>query len=76
MTSPAREKFSSQVRPDLLASLRGLAASEGRQVQFLLEEAITDLVQKRTQQNPRSTVLAAYLGSHDKFSGLYQKLAK
>jgi hypothetical protein len=76
MPSPVREKFATQVDPDILAKVRDLARSEGRQVQALVEEALADFVEKRRQGKPRSNVMAAYQASHAKFGSLYKKLAK
>ena len=76
MSSPVREKFATQVDPDILARVRELARDEGRQVQTLVEEALADLVEKRRQGKPRPNVMAVYQGSHGKFGSLYEKLAK
>ncbi len=71
-----REKFATQVDPDLLAGVRRLAQQEGRQLQALVEEALADLIEKRKQGRPRANVMAAYQGSHERYGALYQKLAK
>jgi hypothetical protein len=71
-----REKFATQVDTDLLSALRTLAREEGRQLQALVEEALSDLVDKHRQARPRPHVMAAYLGSHEKFGSLYKKLAE
>jgi predicted transcriptional regulator len=71
-----REKFATQVDPELLAKVRSLAQLEGRQLQALVEEAFADLIDKRKQGRPRSHVMAAYQGSHEKYAELYQKLAR
>lgn len=71
-----REKFATQVNAKVLASLRALAASEGRQLQALVEEALADLLEKRRLERPRSHVMDAYLASHERYRVLYQKLAK
>jgi hypothetical protein len=76
MAKLAREKFATQVNAEILASVRGLAQSEGRQLQALVEEALADLIEKRNRNRPRAHVLAAYQASHEKFGPLYQKLAK
>jgi hypothetical protein len=76
MSSQAREKFATQVDPKILASVRELARSEGRQVQALVEEALADFVEKRRQGKPRPSVMAAYQGSHAQFGTLYKKLAE
>jgi 5,10-methylenetetrahydrofolate reductase len=74
--SQTREKFATQVNAELLASLRSIAEKEGRQIQALVDEALADLIEKRKQARPRPHVMAAYLGSHDKYAELYKKLAK
>ena len=76
MPTASREKFATQVDPDILARVRELARSEGRQVQTLVEEALADLVEKRRLGKPRPTVMAVYQGSHGKFGSLYKKLAE
>ena len=74
--SPIREKFATQVNSEILADIRALAQSEGRQLQALVDEALADLIEKRKNPLPRAHVMAAYLASHEKYSELYQKLAK
>lgn len=71
-----REKFATQVDPQLLAEVRGFAQLEGRQLQALVEEALLDLVEKRKNTRPRVSVMAAYQASHERYAPLYQKLAK
>jgi hypothetical protein len=71
-----REKFATQVDPELLATIRKLAQQEGRQLQTLVEEALADLIDKRRNSRPRSHVMAAYQASHERYGALYKKLAK
>lgn len=71
-----REKFATQVDAELLGQVRKLAKSEGRQIQALIDEALADLVEKHKQSRPRSHVIAAYQGSHNRYASLYEKLAK
>jgi hypothetical protein len=71
-----KEKFATQVNSEILATLRGLAQSEGRQLQALVDEALADLIEKRRQNKPRPNVMATYQASHDKFALLYRKLAQ
>ena len=71
-----REKFATQVDPTLLANVRNLAQQEGRQLQALVEEALADLLEKRKNAQPRSRVMGAYQGSHERYSELYKKLAR
>ncbi|AHI27161.1 MULTISPECIES: hypothetical protein [Acetobacteraceae] len=76
MATPQREKFATQVDPQILQAVRDLARSEGRQLQALVDEALADLVEKRKQQRPRAHVMAAYQTSHEEFAPLYRKLAE
>ena len=76
MTVKDKEKFSTQVEKSVLDGIRALAESEGRQVQFLVEEALKDLLQKRRAQKPRDFVMSAYIESHDAYKSLYERLAK
>lgn len=76
MASQAREKFATQVNSDILSAVRGIAKSEGRQIQALIDEALADLIEKRKQGRPRANVMAAYQASHEKFAPLYKKLAE
>jgi hypothetical protein len=71
-----REKFATQVDPDVLADIRKLAQQEGRQLQALVEEALSDLIEKRRNSRPRPNVMTAYQASHERFGSLYKKLAK
>lgn len=76
MAEPTREKFATQVNAEILATLRKLAKSEGRQLQALVDEALADLIEKRKQARPRAHVMEAYRASHEKYSELYKKLAE
>jgi hypothetical protein len=64
------------VDAELLSSLRQLARSEGRQLQALVDEALSDLIDKRKQTKPRPPVMAAYQSSHVAFAALYRQLAE
>ena len=72
----AREKFATQVDPNILAAVRALAQNEGRQLQALVDEALADLVEKHRKARPRPHVMGAYRASHEKFGSLYKKLAE
>jgi predicted transcriptional regulator len=74
--SQTREKFAIQVNPEILAAVRALAEAEGRQLQALVDEALTDLIEKHKNAQPRAHVMGAYLASHEKYGSLYKKLAK
>jgi hypothetical protein len=72
----AREKFATQVDAKVLRKIRKLAQQEGRQLQVLVEEALTDLLDKRLGVKPRASVMSAYLRSVERFGPLYKKLAE
>ena len=74
--SQAREKFATQVNSEILSAVRTLAHKEGRQLQALVDEAFTDLIEKRKKTTPRAHVIGAYLASHEKYGRLYKKLAE
>lgn len=74
--SQVREEFAAQVNAEILAAIRGIAESEGRQLQVLVEEALGDLIEKRKISLSRTHVMNAYLASHEKYGALYKKLAK
>lgn len=76
MATRHREKFATQVNAQILSAVRGLAQSEGRQLQALVDEALADLIEKRKQGKPRTHVIAAYQASHETFAPLYKKLAE
>lgn len=71
-----RQKFATQVDPDILASVREIAEQEGRQLQALVDEALADLIEKRKHGKPRQHVMASYLASHEKYGEFYKKLAE
>jgi hypothetical protein len=74
--SAAKEKFATQVTSEILAELRALAHSEGRQLQALVDEALADLIEKRRNARPRAHVMGAYASSHERYAELYRGLAK
>jgi predicted transcriptional regulator len=59
--SVIREKFSSQASPEVLSAFRQLADSEGRQFQALLDEAMRDYLERKSQRQSRRHVLEAFL---------------
>ena len=76
MTVAVREKFSSQAAPDVLAALRQLAESQGRQFQAVLDEAMRDYLDRHQADKPRRHVMASFAASLEEFDSLYRKLAK
>jgi hypothetical protein len=63
-------KFATQVDAELLSALRNIAQSEGRQLQALVDEAFSDLIEKCKQGKALAYVMAAYQASHEKFGSL------
>ena len=59
----ARQKFSSQAPPDLLAAMREIARSDGRHFQAVLEDAMRDYIEGRTQSNVRPEIMAHFRAS-------------
>ena len=75
MVAP-REKFSSQADPELLSAMREIARSEGRQLQSVLEDAMTGYIEARAQQKVRPEVMAHYRASVERNRRLYELLAQ
>lgn len=73
---PNREKFATQVDSALLADLRNLARAEGRHLQSLVEEALSNLLEQRRNGNISADVLRAYQSTVERFAPVYEKLAK
>jgi predicted transcriptional regulator len=76
MTNTVREKFSSQAAPEVLAALRRIAESEGRQFQAVLDEALRDYIERKETGRPRRHVMEAFAHSIGEFDSLYRELAK
>jgi predicted transcriptional regulator len=76
MTNAAREKFSSQAAPDVLAALRHIAESQGRQFQAVLDDALRDYIDRQQKERPRRHVMTAFASSLEEFESLYRDLAK
>jgi len=76
MATVTREKFSSQATPEVLAALRQIAESQGRQFQAVLDEALRDYIDRQQKERPRRHVMTAFAASLDEFDSLYRELAK
>ena len=76
MTATAREKFSSQATPEVLAALRQIAEAEGRQFQAVLDDAMREYIERRQKERPRQHVMASFASSLEEFDNLYRELAK
>jgi hypothetical protein len=69
-------KFATQADPQVLETLRLLAAAEGRQIQALVDEALRGYIERKRAETPRRHVLQAFRNSMSKYDSLYKKLAK
>ena len=58
-----RQKFSSHAPPELLAVMREIARKEGRQFEDVVEDAMRDYIEGRTQSNVRPEFMAHYRAS-------------
>lgn len=76
MSTALRQKFSSQASPQVLAELRKIAATEGRQFQSVLDEALREYIARKETGRPRRHVIEAFVRSVDEFDALYRELAK
>jgi len=71
-----REKFSTQMDARLLAELRRLAKSEGRQLQSLIEEAVEKMLDEQKKGKIRPEIIGAFEESVRRFPKTYERLAK
>ena len=76
MTTPVREKFSSQAAPEVLTALRQIAENQGRQFQAVLDEALRDYIDRQQKERPRRHVMQSFASSLEEFDDLYRELAK
>lgn len=71
-----KQKFATQIDERVLTEIRALAKTEGRQLQAVIEEALTELLESRKRSKARPHVMAAYQASHARYAPLYRKLAR
>ena len=76
MATLKREKFSSQVDPDLLAAMRKIASDDGRQFQAVLEDAFSAYIEGRSQRRVRPEVMAHFWASVERNRRLGELLAQ
>lgn len=69
------QKFSSQARPELLEEVRRIASDEGRHFQAVLDEALTDWVERKKGEHPRPEVIGHLRASIARHRRLYEELA-
>ena len=69
-------KISTQASKELWNDINNLAAHEGKYVYTLINEAFTDLIEKRKNAKPRRDIMEHFAASLDEHNLLYTKLAK
>jgi hypothetical protein len=75
MTTAVREMFSFQAAPDVLAALRQIAESQGRQFQAVLDDALRDYIDRQQKKRPRRDVMAFFASTLEEFDSLHRELA-
>jgi len=70
------KKFSSQASSDVLAALRELAATQGRQFDDVLNEALQDYVSQQIKTHTLQNINSSFASSLEEFDSLYRDLAK
>ena len=76
MATLKREKFSSQVDPELLAGMRKIASDDGRQFQAVLEDAFRAYIEGQMQRKVRPEVMAHARASMERNRELLKLLAQ
>ena len=71
-----QDKFSFKISPEVLAALHQLAASQGRQPQALVDDALREYLERQQSIKPRQHVISEFASSLNEFDDLYKKLAK
>ena len=66
-------KLSSQADALKWQMIKDIARMEGRNIDVILDEALTDYIEKKQRMSPRSSVMEAYHSSHKKYQDLSQK---
>lgn len=73
---PRWTKFATQVDPAVLARVRHIAKTEGRQVQSLVDDALREYLERRDENYIRPDVMAHFQASLAEHDELYRLLAK
>lgn len=71
-----RETFTAQAPRELLATLRWIAQKEGRDFEAVVEDAISQYVESKSQRKVRPEVMAHYRASLEKNRRLGELLAQ
>ncbi len=68
-------KFSSQANPKTLKAIREIADLEGKKLQFILDEALREYLERR-KTKPKKNIVSTFEDSLKEFNSLYESLAK
>lgn len=71
-----REKFATRMDAAMLADLRELARTEGRQIQVLLEEAVASLLADRQGASRAIRVARLHEDAIARYETVFEKLAE
>ena len=71
-----RVMFSCQAAAEVLAAMREIARSEGRQFQAVMEEAMEEFVANRRRERPRPEVMAQFRAGVERSRRLTELLAE
>lgn len=74
--SQTKIKFATQLAPDVLETLRHMAAKEGRHIQTLLDEALRAYSEEKQGVKPRRHVMSTLQTSMAEHDSLYEALSK
>ena len=72
----AKERFSGQAAPELLAALRSIARAEGRDFEAALEDAIQEYVANRRETKVQPEAMAHFRDSLERNRRLYELLSQ
>ena len=72
----AKERFSGQAAPELLAALRSIARAEGRDFETALEDAMREYVANRGESKVQPDAMAHFRASLERNRRLYELLAQ
>jgi len=71
-----REKFATQMDAAMLADLRELAKSEGRQIQVLIEEAVARLLADKQGVSRTVRITQMHDSAISRYEDVFRKLAE
>lgn len=69
------KKFATQIDADVIEQLKILAHKDGRQIQYLIGEALKDYIIKRIQGKARPSILQNLQQHQTLFKSVYETLS-